>query len=154
MTDAAETLKQRIQPDMKVSMKAGAKARLGVIRLMMAAVKQREIDERITLDDDQVIAVLGKMVKQRRESVAQYRAAGREDLAGAEENEIAVIQDFLPQPLSPAEVDTMIKAAVAETGATGLREMGKVMAILKHRMLGRADMAEVSKRIKGLLGSS
>lgn len=154
MTNPEEPLKQRIQADMKAAMKAGAKDRLGVIRMMMAAVKQREIDERITLDDTQVIAVLDKMVKQRRESVSQYRTAGRAELADAEETEISVIQEFLPQPLSSGEIDAMIAEAIADTGASGIRDMGKVMGALKPHMQGRADMAQVSSRIKNLLNSS
>lgn len=153
MTANADSLKQRIQAEMKFSMKAGAKERLSVIRMVMAAVKQREIDERITLDDAQVIAVLDKMVKQRRESIAQFRAGGRDDLADAEEREIRVLQDFLPQPLSNDEIDALIKRAIEETGAASAKEMGRIMASLKPRIQGRADMAEVSKKVKALLGS-
>lgn len=150
----AMSLKQRIQDDMKAAMKAGEKDRLGVIRLIMAAIKQREVDERILLDDTQVIAVLDKMVKQRRESIAQYSAAGREDLASVESAEIAVIQDYLPQALSETEIDALIRDAMAETGAAAIGDMGKVMAILKPKMQGRADMATVSARIKSLLSPS
>jgi hypothetical protein len=146
------SLKQRIQDDMKSAMKAGEKDRLGVIRLIMAAIKQREVDERIQLDDAQVLAVLDKMVKQRRESIAQYAKAGRTDLADGEAAEVAVIQDYLPQPLSEAEIDALIRSAVAETGASAIGDMGKVMALLKPQMQGRADMAAVSARIKAMLG--
>jgi uncharacterized protein YqeY len=148
------SLKQRIQHDMKAAMKGGEKGRLGAIRLILAAIKQREVDERIQLDDTQVIAVLDKMVKQRRESVAQYQAAGREDLANAETAEIQVIQEYLPKPLSEPEIDDLIKSAMAETGAASIGDMGKVMAVLKPKMQGRVDMAAVSARIKTLLSSS
>ncbi|WP_097990929.1 GatB/YqeY domain-containing protein [Methyloterricola oryzae] len=146
------SLKQRIQDDMKSAMKAGEKDRLGVIRLIMAAIKQREVDERIQLDDAQVLAVLDKMVKQRRESIAQYTKAGRNDLADVEAAEVAVIQDYLPQALSDAEIDALIRSAVAETCASAIGDMGKVMALLKPQMQGRADMAAVSARIKAMLG--
>jgi uncharacterized protein YqeY len=150
---SASPLKQRIQDDMKAAMKAGAKERLGVIRLILAAVKQREVDERIELDDAQVLAVLDKMVKQRRESIAQYTAAGRQDLANAESAELGIIQDYLPQALNEGEIEAMIQDALRETGASALGDMGKVMALLKPRMQGRADMAQVSTRIRGLLGA-
>lgn len=150
----ATSLKQRIQEDMKTAMKAGEKDRLGVIRLIMAAIKQREIDERVQLDDAQVIAVLDRMVKQRRESISQYQAANREDLANVEAAEIGVIQDYLPQALSDAEIDNLIRAAMNETRAASSGDMGKVMGVLKPRMQGRVDMAVVSARIKSLLGSS
>jgi len=150
---SASPLKQRIQDDMKAAMKAGAKERLGVIRLILAAVKQREVDERIELDDAQVLAVLDKMVKQRRESIAQYTAAGRQDLADAESAELGIIQDYLPQALSEGEIEALIQGALRETGASALGDIGKVMALLKPRMQGRADMAQVSTRIRGLLGA-
>lgn len=146
-------IKQRIQDDMKSAMKAGEKSRLGVIRLIMAAIKQREVDERVQLDDAQVIAVLDKMVKQRRESIAQYTAAGRQDLADTESAEIVVLQDYLPQALSEDEIDSLVKAAVSEVGAIAIADMGKVMALLKPRMQGRADMAAVSARIRALLAA-
>jgi uncharacterized protein YqeY len=145
------TLKERLQADMKTAMKAGDKDRLGVIRLINAGIKQREVDERIQLDDTQVIAVLDKMVKQRRESIAQYQSAGRDDLAAVENAEIRVIQDYLPQALSDAEVESLIKEALAETGAAGIGDMGKVMAVLKPKMQGRADLSAVSARIKSML---
>lgn len=141
-------LKDRITADMKAAMKGGDKARLGVIRLILAAIKQIEVDERVELDDDRVIVVLDKMLKQRRESIRQYSDAGRQDLADAEESEIVVIQDFLPQALSEAEIDAMVAKAIAEVGASSVKDMGAVMAILKPQMQGRADMAVVSARIK------
>ncbi|MFM8331807.1 MAG: GatB/YqeY domain-containing protein [Candidatus Methylumidiphilus sp.] len=145
------TLKQRIQEDMKNAMKAGQKDRLGVIRLILAAIKQREVDERIVLDDEQVVVVLDKMQKQRRDSISQYTAAGRIDLADVESYETTVIQDYLPQALSDEEVAALIEDAIAETGAAGIAGMGKVMAVLKPKMQGRADMAAVSARIKARL---
>lgn len=146
------SLKARIQEDMKDAMRSGDKRRLGVIRLILSAVKQREVDERIELDDAQVLAVLDKMLKQRRESLAQYEQAGRADLAEQESFEIGVVQNYLPQPLSPAEVDALIVAAIAETGAAGIKDMGKVMGILKPKLQGRADMGAVSGQIKAKLG--
>lgn len=143
-----DALKDRIKEDMKASMKSGDKARLGVIRMILAAIKQVEIDERVELDDARVIVVLDKMLKQRRESIKQYRDANRIDLAEVEEAEILVIQDFLPQALNEAEIDDMVAKAIAETGAESVKDMGKVMAILKPQMQGRADMALVSARIK------
>ena len=141
----------RIKDDMKASMKGGNKSRLAVIRLMLAAIKQVEVDERIELDNDRVIQVLDKMLKQRRESIRQYTDAGRIDLAEIEEAEISVIQDFLPQPLTEAEIDAMIKEAVAESGAASVKDMGKVMGLLKAKMQGRADMAVVGAKIKAVL---
>ena len=146
-----DSLKERIRDDMKTSMKERNKARLGVIRLIMAATKQREVDERIELDDQQVISVLDKMLKQRRESIKQYRAAERIDLAEIEEAEIQVIQDFLPQPLSEQEIDGLVKDAIAAAGASSIKDMGKVMGLLKPKMQGRADMSVVSSKIKGAL---
>ena len=147
------SLKERLQADMKAAMKAGQKDRLGVIRLIMAAIKQREVDERIQLDDGQILAALDKMVKQRRESISQYQAGGRADLAAVESAEIDVIQEYLPQALSETEIDTLIGEAIAETGAAGASGMGKVMAVLKPKMQGRADMTRVSARVKSLLGA-
>jgi uncharacterized protein YqeY len=147
------SLKERLTADMKEAMKAGEKERLGVIRLIMAAVKQREVDERIQLDDAQITAVLDKMVKQRRESINQYQAGGRADLAAVESAEIEIIQGYLPQALSEAEIDTLIRDAIAATGASGVSGMGKVMAVLKPKMQGRADMTAVSARVKSLLGT-
>ena len=147
-------LKQRLQDDMKAAMKAGEKERLGVIRLILAAVKQWEVDERVSLDDEQIIAVLDKMVKQRRESIRQYRGGNRPDLADIEGAEIAVIQTYLPMALSEEEIDRLIGDAIAATGAAGISGMGKVMGVLKPRMQGRADMTAVSSRVKQLLGAS
>ncbi|MGD0958732.1 MAG: GatB/YqeY domain-containing protein [Methylomonas sp.] len=143
-----DALKERIKEDMKNSMKSGDKARLGVIRMILAAIKQIEVDERIELDDGRVLVVLDKMLKQRRESIKQFRDANRVDLAEIEEAEILVIQDYLPAPLTEAEIDEMVAAAIAETGASSVKEMGSVMALLKPKMQGRADMAVVSARIK------
>lgn len=143
-----DALKERIRDDMKAAMKGGDKARLGVIRMILAAIKQVEVDERIELSDERVIVVLDKMLKQRRESIKQFRDANRNDLAEIEEAEVLVIQDFLPQPLTEAEIDLMVAEAVAEVGATSVKDMGGVMALLKPKMQGRADMANVSSRIK------
>lgn len=145
------SLKQRLTDDMKAAMRAGDKPRLGVIRLINAAIKQREVDERTELDDAQVLAVLEKMLKQRRDSVTQYEAAARDDLAAVERAEIAVIGTYLPAALSETQIDTLIDAALAESGATSARDMGKVMALLKPRMAGRADMAGVSQKVKARL---
>jgi uncharacterized protein YqeY len=146
------TLKQRLTEDMKTAMRGGDKPRLGVIRLVLAAIKQREVDERIELDDAQTIAVLEKMLKQRKDSVSQYAAAGREDLADVERAEMAVIETYLPAKLSEAEIDGLIDAAIAETGASSPRDMGKVVAAVKTKAAGRADMGQVSARIKTRLG--
>lgn len=146
-----DLLTDRIKEEMKAAMKGGDKTRLGVIRLILAAIKQVEVDERITLDNERVILVLDKMVKQRRESVRQYSEAGRDDLAAIEEAEIPVIQEFLPQPLTEAEIDSMVQDAIAESGAESVKDMGKVMALLKGRMQGRADMSVVSVKIKAAL---
>lgn len=151
MSDSNETLKQRIQADMKTAMKAGEKARLGTIRLLLAAIKQREVDERIVLDDAQVLLVLDKMVKQRRESITQYEQASRDDLAQVERDEMVVLLGYLPEQLTSAGVDDLIRAAIAETNATGVRDMGKVMNALRPKLQGRADMAEASSRVKQLL---
>lgn len=145
------SLKQQLTDDMKAAMKGGDKHRLGVIRLINAAIKQKEVDERIVLDDAAVIAVLDKMVKQRRDSVAQYAAAGREDLAEAERGEIAVIEHYLPAKLGEAEIDAAIQAAIAATGAKGPTDMGKLMGVLKPQLAGKADMGLVSKRVKQAL---
>ena len=142
------TLKTQLTDDMKTAMKAGDKPRLGVVRLILAAIKQREVDERIELDDAQVLAVLEKMVKQRRDSISQYDAASRQDLADIERAEMAVIETYLPAKLDAAALDAAIDAAVAETGASGPADMGKLMAVLKPRLAGQADMGEVSKLVK------
>ncbi|MCF8005126.1 MAG: GatB/YqeY domain-containing protein [Chromatiaceae bacterium] len=144
-------LKARLQADMKAAMKAGDKARLGVIRLINAAIKQREVDERVELDDTQVLVVLDKMLKQRRDSVTQYQDAGREDLAAQERFEIQVCQEYMPAALSEDEIAALITAAIADTGAAGMKDMGKVMAALKPKLQGRADMAAVSATIKAKL---
>ena len=148
-----ESLKQRITDDMKACMKAKEKERLGTIRLILSAIKQIEVDERIELDDARVLVVLDKMLKQRRESIRQYRDANREDLAIVEEAEVLVIQDFLPQALTEAEIDSMIAAAIAESAATSVKDMGKVMGILKPKMQGCADMAVVGVKIKAALAA-
>jgi len=144
-------LKERLQDDMKAAMKAGDKPRLGVIRLINAAIKQREVDERIELDDTQVLAVLDKMLKQRRDSIAQFEQAGREDLAAKERFEVSVCQDFMPAALSDTEIGALVADAIKTTAATGMQDMGKVMAILKPQLQGRADMAAVSKQVKARL---
>ncbi|HMX54803.1 MAG TPA: GatB/YqeY domain-containing protein [Plasticicumulans sp.] len=146
------SLKARLTEDMKDAMRAKDKDRLATIRLILAALKQREVDERIELDDTQVLAVLDKMLKQRRESIAQFESAGRTDLAEKEAAEAAVIQTYLPAALSPAELDALIDATITATGAAGVRDMGKVMAAIKAQAQGRADMSEVSARIRTRLG--
>lgn len=145
------SLRLRIQDDMKSALKAGEKERLGVVRLMLAAVKQREVDERIELSDNQVLETLDKMVKQRRESIAHFEAGNRLDLAEREAFEISVIQSYLPEPLTEAEIDALIAAALVESGATSIKDMGKVMALVKPRAQGRADIGAVSARIKAHL---
>ena len=147
------TLKSSIQNDMKLAMKAGDKERLKVVRMILAAIKQIEIDERRELDDAAVNVVLTKMVKQRRDSVTQFTDGGREDLADIEKAEIAVLEDYLPEPLSAAELDAIIAKAIVDTGAEGMRDMGKVMAIVKAKAEGRADMGAVSGRVKSRLSS-
>ena len=146
-----DLLTDRIKDDMKAAMKGGDKFRLGVIRLILAAIKQVEVDERISLDNDRVILVLDKMLKQRRESIRQYTDGGRIDLAETEEAEIRVIQDYLPQALTEMEIDAMVKDAVAVSGAESIKDMGKVMGLLKAKMQGRADMSAVSNKIKAAL---
>lgn len=145
------SLKADIQTQMKEAMRARQKERLATIRLILAAIKQREVDDRIELNDDQILAILDKMVKQRRESIAQFEKATREDLIKIEQAEIAVIQTFLPQPLTDAEIDAIIKQAMAETGASGMADMGKVMALIKPQAQGRADMGPISAKIKAQL---
>lgn len=146
-------LKQRLVEDMKTAMKAGEKRRLGVIRLINAAIKQREVDERIELDDIQVLAVLDKMLKQRRDSITQYEAAKREDLAEQERYEIGVCQEYLPTALTADEIAALIEAAIVASGAVSLKDMGKVMAHLKPQVQGRADVGAVSALVKQRLGS-
>ena len=142
------SLKLRLTDDMKAAMKAGEKDRLGVIRLINAAIKQKEVDERVELDDAAVLAVLEKMVKQRKDSVSQYEAAGREDLAAIERAEIAVIERYLPEKLGEADILAAIAAAKAQTGATGPADMGKLMGVLKPQLAGKADMGQVSRLVK------
>jgi uncharacterized protein len=146
------TLKERITEDMKTAMRSGEKDRLAVIRLLQAAIKQREVDERITLDDTQVTAVLEKMIKQRKESVVAFEKGGRADLVAKENGEIAVLQPYLPAQLSQAELDALIGEAIAASGAATIKDMGKVMAIVKGKAAGRADMGAVGARIKAKLG--
>jgi len=146
-----DLITDRIKEDMKTAMKSGNKSRLGVIRLILAAIKQVEVDERITLDDTRAIQVLDKMLKQRRESIRQFSDAGRNDLVDIEEAEVIVIQDYLPQALSESEIDAMIAGAIAEAGATSVKDMGKVMGFLKDKMQGRADMSLVGLKIKAAL---
>jgi len=145
------SIKERITEDMKTSMRQQEKERLGTIRLILAACKQREIDERITLSDEQIIVILNKMIKQRRESVAQYEAGHRDELAAKEKEEIRVIQNYLPAQIDAEELDHLIKTTIQEAGATQIKEMGKVMALLKPKILGRADMTVVSNKIKEYL---
>jgi hypothetical protein len=145
------TLKERITEDMKAAMRASEKERLLTIRMAQAAIKQREVDERVVLDDAQVIAVIEKMVKQRRESIAAFEQGGRADLAEKEKIEIAQLQAYLPAQLSAAEIDALIKEAIAGTEATSVKDMGKVMAAVKAKAAGRADMGAVSASIKAAL---
>ncbi len=147
------SLKKQIQEDMKAAMRSRDRARLSCIRLIMAAIKQREVDERIELDDAQVTVVLEKMTKQRRESIEHYEKAGREDLRAVEQAELEIINGYLPEPLEPAAVEQLINQALAETGATSIRDMGKVMALLKQQARGRVDMTEISRLVKARLGA-
>ena len=147
------TLKERITEDMKTAMRAGDKDRLGTIRMLQAAIKQREVDERIVLDDPQVLAVIEKMVKQRKESIAQFEQGGRADLAAREQAEIGQLQAYLPAQLSEAEVEALIREAITATGAASIKDMGKVMGVVKSKAAGRADMGTVSARIKAALGA-
>ena len=146
------TLKERITEDMKAAMRASEKERLSTIRLVQAAIKQREVDERITLDDPQVLVVLEKMVKQRKESIAQFEQGGRKDLADKERREIELLQAYLPAQLSASDLDALIRDAVAATGAASIKDMGKVMGVVKSKAAGRADMAAVGARVKAVLG--
>ena len=146
------TLKERINDDMKTAMRSGEKDRLAVIRLLQAAIKQREVDERITLDDAQVTSVLEKMIKQRKESIVAFEKGGRADLIAKETSEIAVLQPYLPAQLSDAELDALISEAIASTGAASIKDMGKVMGVVKSKAAGKADMGAVGARIKAKLG--
>jgi len=145
------TLKQKISDDMKAAMRARDSARLGAIRLLQAAIKQREVDERIELSDTDVLGILDKMIKQRRDSIAQFEAAGRQELADAEKFEISVLQAYMPQQLSAEEIDAAIEQALATSGAAGPQDMGKMMALLKPQLAGRADMGKVSGLVKARL---
>ncbi|WP_020395296.1 GatB/YqeY domain-containing protein [Thiolinea disciformis] len=147
------SLKTELTEAMKTAMRAHDKARLGVIRLMLAALKQQEVDTRTELDDTTILAILDKMVKQRRESIRQYTDGGRADLAAAEQSEIDIIQEYLPQALTEAELNVLVQQAIAETGASSAKDMGKVMAWVKPKAQGRADMSKVSSLIKAGLGS-
>jgi uncharacterized protein YqeY len=147
------TLKERIQEDMKSAMRSGEKEKLANIRLILSAVKQREVDERIVLDDAQVLAAIEKMIKQRKESIVQFEAGGRADLVAKESAELALLQAYLPEQLGEAELDALIAAAMTATGATSIKDMGKVMAQVKTAAAGRADMGAVSARIKARLST-
>src|ERR1700754_2527534 len=146
-----QSLKQRIQEDMKAAMRAQDKPRLDAIRLITAAIKQIEVDERIDVDNTRLLAILDKMVKQRRDSIAQYEKGNRPDLVEQENFELSIIQNYMPAQLSPAEIDALIKAAIASTGANSAKDMGKVMAELKAKLQGRADVAAVSAKVKEML---
>ncbi|MHB1591223.1 MAG: GatB/YqeY domain-containing protein [Sulfuricella sp.] len=145
-------LRLQIAEDMKSALRAKDAPRLSAIRLLMAAIKQREVDERIELSDDQVIAAIEKMLKQRRDSISQFEAAGRQDLADIEKFEVSVLQGYMPQPLTDTEAEALVVAAMVSSGAAGVKDMGKVMAIVKPQMAGRADMGKVSALIKAKLG--
>ena len=149
----SSTLKPQLMSDMKSSMKSGDKQRLGVIRLMLSAIKQIEVDERIELDDTRILAVLDKMARQRRESISHYSDAGRDDLVAVEQAEIDIIQEYLPEALSEAEINDLVEQAIAATGATTIKDMGKLMAALKPQLQGRADMGKVSQQIKSRLSA-
>lgn len=146
------SLKARITEDMKAAMRAKETVRLGAIRLLLAAIKQKEVDERIDVDDAQVATLVEKLLKQRRDSISQFEAAGRDDLAAIEKAEVTVLQAYMPEQLTEADVDTAVAAAIAESGATSAKDMGRAMALLKPRLAGRADMALVSKLLKARLG--
>ncbi|MBI1284609.1 MAG: GatB/YqeY domain-containing protein [Thiobacillus sp.] len=145
------SLKLRITDDMKAAMRAKETARLGTIRLLLAAIKQKEVDERVELDDAAISSIVEKLIKQRKDSISQFQAAGRDDLVAAEQAELAVLRAYLPEQLPPAEVEAAVVAAIAESGAASARDMGKVMALLKSRLAGRADMGQVSMLIKARL---
>jgi len=145
------SLKARISEDMKSAMRAKEAVRLGAVRLLLAAIKQKEVDERTELDDGAIASIVEKLIKQRKDSISQFQAAGRDDLVAAEQAELAVLQAYLPEQLSVAEVEAAVAAAIAESGASSARDMGKVMGLLKSRLAGRADMAQVSALIKARL---
>jgi uncharacterized protein YqeY len=146
------SLKERITDDMKAAMRAGEKERLGLIRMITSAIKQREVDERIALDDAQVVSVLEKMIKQRKESLVQFQAGNRPDLVAKENAEVALLQGYLPSQLDDAQIDALIAEALAASGASGVKDMGKVMGIIKQKAQGRADMAAVGAKVKAKLG--
>ena len=147
------TLKARITEDMKAAMRARETARLSTIRLLLAAMKQKEVDERVELTDADILGIIDKMIKQRRESITQFEAGGRPELAAAERAEIEILQGYMPQRLTGAEIDALVDVAIAGAGVTGMAAMGKVMAALKPQLAGRADMSEVSARVKARLGT-
>jgi uncharacterized protein YqeY len=146
------SLKERITDDMKAAMRSGEKERLGLIRMITAAIKQREVDERITLDDSQVLSVLEKMIKQRKESLVQFQAGNRQDLVDKEAAEITLLRGYLPSQLSDAEIDALISDAIRATGAASIKDMGKVMGLIKGKAQGRADLGQVGAKIKAKLG--
>ncbi len=146
------TLKDRITEDMKAAMRAKDTPRLETIRMLRAAIQRKEVDEQVTLDDDAVLAVIGKQIKQGRDSIEQFKAGNREDLAEKEQVSVDILSEYLPEPLSDEELDTLIQEAIAATGAATMKDMGKVMGELKPRVQGRADMSQVSARIKSRLG--
>ena len=146
-------LKDQLTSDMKSSMKGGDKHRLGVVRMILAAIKQIEVDERIELDDTRILTVLDKMAKQRRESIAQFESAGRDDLVAVEKGEIEIIQEYLPAALSDAEIDDLVERSIADTGAASMKDMGKLMGVLKPQLQGRADMGKVSQLVKSRLSA-
>jgi uncharacterized protein YqeY len=146
------SLKDRVTEDMKTAMRAKDSERLGTIRMITSAIKQREVDERIQLDDTQVLSVIEKMIKMRKESITQFQSGGRADLAAKEQQEIDLLQAYMPQQLGEAEVDALIAEAIAQSGATSIKEMGKAMALLKQKAQGRTDMASASARLKAKLG--
>ena len=148
MTEATEGLRQRIESDMKTAMRAKDKERLGTIRLILAAIKQKEIDERITLTDTDILAVLDKMVKQRRDSIAQFQQAGRQELADKENAEVTVIQEYMPAAMGESEVDAIIAEAITTVGASSPQDIGKIMGLIKPKLQGRADMGLVSRKVK------
>lgn len=153
MTADTSALKAQITDDMKNAMRAGDKTKLATVRLILAAIKQVEVDTRTDPDDQEVITLLDKMQKQRRESITQFEAANRTDLADKEKQELEIIQVYLPEQLSPEDIGTMLAEAITETGASSMRDMGKVMAILKPKLQGRADMSAVSAQLKSLLNA-
>ena len=153
MNAPASTLKDRITDDMKSAMRARETLRLGAIRMLLAAIKQREVDERITLDDAQVAAIVDKLIKQRRDSIAQFEQAGRTDLVDQEKAELAVLSVYLPTQADSAEIESLLAAAIATTGAAGPQDMGKVMALLKSKLAGRTDLTAVSAMVKSRLAA-